>query len=186
MPFIETDISGVWIHNPELLKDERGFFLEQFKASVVMSSLGRGFNVLQVNQSVSTKGVVRGIHWTASASGQAKYLSCVQGSIWDVFLDLRGDSATFGSWGAELISSENRKSLLISEGIGHAFLSLEDHTVVNYLCTSEFDPSADRTINPLDPDLAIPFIQVAGEYGITELVLSDKDRTGSPFASINN
>jgi dTDP-4-dehydrorhamnose 3,5-epimerase len=184
MHFAETDISGVWIHNPVRFPDSRGNFQEQFKESVIQSELGRGFRVLQANQSVSNKGVVRGIHWTASPTGQAKYLSCVKGSIWDVYVDLRKDSSTFGRWGAEFISLENGKSILISEGIGHAFLALEDDTVVNYLCTAEFDPSADKTINPLDPDLAIPFELVANDYGIQELILSEKDRTGSLFVSL--
>ena len=186
MHFTQNSISGVWINSPLRLSDSRGTFEEQFKSSAILEALGRDFRVSQVNQSISSTGVLRGIHWTDGPVGQAKYLSCVNGAIWDVFVDLRADSESFGQWGAEIISSDNGKSVLISEGVGHAFLSLEDQTVVNYLCTSEFDPSADRTINPLDPDLAIPFIQVAGEYGITELVLSDKDRTGSPFASINN
>jgi dTDP-4-dehydrorhamnose 3,5-epimerase len=82
------------------------------------------------------------------------------------------------------LSSESGKSLLLSEGIGHAFLALEEGTVVNYLCTSEYAPLADRTINPLDPDLAIPFLAVATENDISELVVSDKDLAGVAFRSI--
>jgi dTDP-4-dehydrorhamnose 3,5-epimerase len=89
---------------------------------------------------------------------------------------------TFGQWGSEFISPENGKSVLISEGVGHAFLALEDQTTVNYLCTSEFNPLADKTINPLDPDLDIPFSQVASEHGITQLIVSDKDSAGGAFA----
>jgi len=97
---------------------------------------------------------------------------------------LRKDSQTFGKWGAELLSLENGKSVLISEGIGHAFLSLEEVTVVNYLCSSEYEPSVDRTISPLDKDLAIPFLQMANENGISELILSDKDQAGASFRAI--
>ena len=184
MHFTETTIAGVWIHNPSRFLDSRGTFEEQFRGSIIQRELGRNFEVLQVNQSVSNRGVVRGIHWTAGSAGQAKYLSCVRGSIWDVYVDLREDSKTFGQWGSEIISLENGKSVLISEGIGHGFLSLEDQTVVNYLCTSEYEPAADRTITPLDPDLAIPFFQVAREYGIADLILSDKDRAGTFFAAL--
>jgi dTDP-4-dehydrorhamnose 3,5-epimerase len=184
MHFTETEISGVWIHNPVRVPDARGTFEEQFKASAIRSELGRDFQVLQVNQSVSNKGVVRGIHWTAGSVGQAKYLSCVRGSIWDVYVDLRLDSKTFGQWGSEFISLENGKSVVISEGIGHAFLTLEEGTVVNYLCTSEYEPSADMTINPLDPDLAIPFLQTANDQGIPDLTLSDRDRNGIAFSAI--
>lgn len=186
MHFTETAIAGVWIRNPVRFPDSRGTFEEQFRGSIIRSELGREFQVLQVNQSVSNKGVVRGIHWTADPTGQAKYISCVKGSIWDVCVDLRSDSKTFGQWGSELLSLENGKSVLISEGLGHAFLALEDETVVNYLCTSEYDSSTERTLDPLDQDLAIPFLQIAGKHGIHELLLSDKDRAGSPFSAIQH
>jgi dTDP-4-dehydrorhamnose 3,5-epimerase len=107
-----------------------------------------------------------------------------KGSIWDVFVDLRKGSKTFGRWGAEYLSLDNGRSIFLSEGIGHALLSLEEGTVVNYLCTSEYDPTADRTIYPLDESLAIPFERVAGEHGIIDLVLSPKDRQGASFLSI--
>ena len=184
MRFLETAIAGVWIHNPLRHSDSRGTFEEQFRASSIVDELGRNFPVLQANRSVSNKGVVRGIHWTASPNGQAKYVNCVKGSIWDVYVDLRPDSRTFGQWGSEILSLENGKSTLISEGIGHAFLALENETVVNYLCTSEYEPSLDRTISPLDRSLAIPFLQIASENGISEIVLSDKDRAGGAFEEI--
>lgn len=184
MDFTSTTINGVWIHNPSRFPDSRGTFEEQFKFSKISSELGRDFHVLQVNQSVSNKGVVRGIHWTDSPAGQAKYLSCISGAIWDVYVDLRKDSYTYGSWGAELLSAKNGKSVLIPEGLGHAFLALEDQTIVNYLCTSEYDPDSDRTLNPLDPVLAIPFMSTAKDHGITELLLSDKDRAGLAFLAL--
>jgi len=184
MRFSDTDISGVWVHSPLRFHDSRGTFEEQFRASIIHNEIDRDFHVVQVNQSVSNKGVVRGIHWTAGPSGQAKYLSCIKGSIWDVYVDLRKNSKTFGQWGAEFLSPGNGKSVLISEGIGHGFLALMDETVVNYLCTSEYEPSADRCLNPLDRDLGIPFLEVAKQHGISELVLSEKDRTSAPFAEI--
>jgi dTDP-4-dehydrorhamnose 3,5-epimerase len=184
MRFSETEIKGVWTHTPIRIPDARGAFEEQFRSSTIQSQVGRDFEVLQVNQSISSRGVVRGIHWTAGDRGQAKYVSCVRGSIWDVYVDLRKDSQTFGKWGAELLSLENGKSVFISEGIGHAFLALEEDTVLNYLCTSEYEPSVDRTISPLDKDLAIPFLQVANEYGISELILSDKDQAGGSFEAL--
>jgi dTDP-4-dehydrorhamnose 3,5-epimerase len=184
MRFLETPIAGVWIHTPLRHPDARGTFEEQFRASLIVNELGRDFPVLQANQSVSNKGAIRGIHWTVGPNGQAKYVSCVQGLIWDVYVDLRKDSKTYGQWGSEFLSSDNGKSLLLSEGIGHAFLALEQGSVVNYLCTSEYEPSADRTINPLDTDLAIPFLDVATENDISELVFSDKDLAGVAFGSI--
>jgi dTDP-4-dehydrorhamnose 3,5-epimerase len=146
--------------------------------------LGFDFEVRQVNQSESQKGVIRGIHWTEGNPGQAKYVSCPKGALWDVVVDLRPESPTFGTWDAVLLTAENRKSLLISQGIGHAFLSLQNGTIANYLCSSEFDPVADRGLNPLDPDLAIDFKNVASQYGIDELIISAKDSGAISFEAL--
>jgi dTDP-4-dehydrorhamnose 3,5-epimerase len=181
MTFTPLKIAGVWLHTPKVWLDERGSFHEVFKISQISEQLGRDFQVKQVNQSVSSKGVIRGIHWTDSPEGQAKYVSCPKGSLWDVVVDLRPGSETYGQWDARLLSAENGDSLLISEGIGHGFLALEDGTVANYLCTSEFNPTADRTINPQDRNLAIDFQLIAREFGINEFQLSSKDSKARGF-----
>lgn len=181
MTFTPLTIAGVWLHTPKVWLDERGSFHEVFKISQIRSQLGRDFDVKQVNQSVSSKGVIRGIHWTDSPEGQAKYVSCPKGSLWDVVVDLRPESATYGKWDARVLSAKNGDSLLISEGIGHGFLALEDGTVANYLCTSEFNPTADKTINPQDPNLAIDFQSIAQEFGISEFQLSPKDSEAGGF-----
>jgi dTDP-4-dehydrorhamnose 3,5-epimerase len=181
MNFTPLSIDGVWVHEPEILPDERGSFHEVFKLSLIKSQIGRDFEVRQVNQSVSGKGVLRGIHWTDNFSGQAKYISCAKGSLWDVVVDLRPDSKTFGQWDSFYLSEADCRSILISEGIGHAFLALEEGTVANYLCTAEFDPLSDKTINPLDTKLDIPFEAKALEFGISKLVLSAKDKAGTAF-----
>ena len=181
MPFQEMKIQGAWVHTPFRHEDNRGHFEEQFKLSLIEQEIGRSFPVRQVNQSVSRKGVIRGIHWTDSEEGQAKYISCTSGALWDVVVDLRKTSRTFGQWDAELISSKNGKSVFISEGLGHAFLALEENTVANYLCTTEFNPLADKTINPLDPTLAISFQEFANRHGIESFLLSAKDRDAGAF-----
>lgn len=170
-------IKDAWIHRPIRHYDKRGHFEEQFKISQIESELGRTFSVKQVNQSISNKGVIRGIHYTDSPEGQAKYVSCPKGAIWDVVVDLRKDSPTYGHWDAVELSAENGLSVFISEGLGHAFLSLEDGSVANYLCTSEYAPDADRTINPLSAELAITF----EDSGINEFVLSAKDSEATDF-----
>ncbi len=177
MPFQEMKIKGAWIHTPIRHNDERGHFEEQFKISQIESELGRSFVVKQVNQSVSNKGVIRGIHYTDSPEGQAKYVSCPKGAIWDVVVDLRKDSPTYGQWDATELSAENGLSVFVSEGLGHAILSLKDGSVANYLCTSEYAPDADRTINPLSAKLAIAF----ESSGITEFSLSEKDSEAADF-----
>jgi dTDP-4-dehydrorhamnose 3,5-epimerase len=181
MTFTPLKIEGVWLHTPKVWPDDRGTFHEVFKLSLISEQLGREFQVKQVNQSTSAAGVIRGIHWTDSPEGQAKYVSCPKGALWDVVVDLRPDSETYGQWDARTLSAENGHSLFISEGIGHAFLALEDGTVANYLCTSEFNPAADRTMSPFDRLLDISFSQIAEEYGIQELIMSPKDLGGSSF-----
>ena len=181
MSFQEMKIQGAFVHTPIRHEDNRGHFEEQFKLSLLEEELGRSFQVRQVNQSVSQKGVIRGIHWTDSEEGQAKYVSCTSGAIWDVVVDLRKDSPTYGQWEAEIISAANGKSVFIPEGLGHVLMALEANTVVNYLCTTEFNPQADKTINPLDQTLAIGFDKVAKAHGIERYLLSDKDSQGGPF-----
>lgn len=181
MTFTPLKIEGVWLHTPKVWPDDRGTFHEVFKLSLISEQLGRDFQVKQVNQSISTKGVIRGIHWTEGPEGQAKYVSCPKGALWDVVVDFRKGSPTFGLWDARILSAENKCSLLISEGIGHAFMALEDGTVSNYLCSSEFQPTFDKTVNSLDPRLGIDFEKISKEFGISEFVLSEKDRTAPNF-----
>ena len=181
MPFEEMKIQGAWLHTPNIYPDNRGSFHEVFKLSEIEKTLGRTFSVKQVNQSTSSKGVIRGIHFTDSTEGQAKYVSCVSGALWDVIVDLRKGSPTYGTWDAVELSAENKKSVLISEGLGHAFLSLADNTIANYLCSSEFNPSADKTVNPLSPKLDIAFLSVAKNFGIEEFKLSKKDSEATKF-----
>jgi len=181
MTFTPLKIAGVWLHTPKVWTDERGAFHEVFKLSQISKQLGRDFQVKQVNQSVSSKGVIRGIHWTDSPEGQAKYVSCPKGALWDVVVDLRPESETYGTWDARLLSGENAASMLISEGIGHGFLSLDDGTVANYLCTSEFNPTADKTVNPQDPTLAIDFRLIGQQFGVRKFLLSPKDSEAGNF-----
>jgi dTDP-4-dehydrorhamnose 3,5-epimerase len=181
MTFTPLKIEGVWLHTPKIWQDERGSFHEVFKLSSISEQLGRDFLVKQVNQSTSAAGVIRGIHWTDSPVGQAKYVSCTKGSLWDVVVDLRPESPTYGTWDARILTEENGHSLLVSEGIGHAFLALENGTVANYLCSSEFSPGVDRTIFPLDKDLRIDFELIASEYNLSAITMSPKDRNGDSF-----
>ncbi len=184
MPFEEMKIKGAWVYTPEVFPDERGTFHEVFKLSAIESQLGRSFPVKQVNQSTSAKGVIRGIHFTESSEGQAKYVSCVAGALWDVVVDVRKNSPTYGQWDSVLLSAENKKSVLISEGLGHAFLSLANDTIANYLCSSEFNPATDRSVNPLSQHLAIPFELLHKEYNLKSFTISDKDLSAEEFEAL--
>lgn len=157
MSFTPMSIAGGWVYEPKVWPDERGTFHEVFKLSEISEQLGRDFVVKQVNQSTSHQGVIRGIHWADVPPGQAKYVSCSSGRIWDFVVDIRVGSPTFGAWEAVELSGQNRKSLLISEGLGHAFLSVEDGSTVNYLCSEQFKPGSEHSINPLDETLNICF-----------------------------
>ena len=161
-------IEGAWLFESPTHGDDRGYFREWFKSSVVTEALGREFNVSQSNLSRSKKGVVRGIHFSMAPGGQAKWVTCANGSLWDVIVDIRPKSPTFKRWEAVELRAEEGKSLLISEGLGHAFLSLEDDSVISYLLTTPYSPKDEFAINPQDPEIGI-------EWPDIQLIFSDKD-----------
>jgi len=172
MSFTPLKIQGSWVYTPTRYDDDRGSFQEVFKLDLIRETLGRGFEVKQVNQSVSKAGVIRGIHWADVPPGQAKYVSCPRGAIWDVVVDIRVGSPTFGQWDGAVLSAENGKCLLIEEGLGHVFLSLEDDTVVNYLCSEPYNPTGEHGINPLDEKLAIAY---KSKWPESDFLTSPKD-----------
>jgi dTDP-4-dehydrorhamnose 3,5-epimerase len=181
MPFQPMSIQGAFVFTPVIHEDSRGHFLESFKLSSLDRELGLGFEVKQVNQSTSAKGVIRGIHFADTPPGQAKYVSCLKGTIWDVVVDLRTESPTFGKWEGVEISLENGKSVLIADGLGHGFLSLQEGSVVSYLCSEEYNPATERQINPLDKDLAIDFSGFGSKFGVEDFFLSDQDKKAQGF-----
>jgi dTDP-4-dehydrorhamnose 3,5-epimerase len=183
MSFTPLKIEGSWVFTPVKFPDERGSFHEVFKLPLLAETLGFGFEVKQVNQSVSKAGVVRGIHWADVPPGQAKYVFCSKGSMWDLVVDIRVGSPTFGQFDGEILSAENGKCVLIREGLGHVFLSLEDDTVVNYLCSEPFSPKTEHGINPLDPDLGIPFGSI---WDKSEFEVSEKDLNSMSFREMQN
>jgi dTDP-4-dehydrorhamnose 3,5-epimerase len=176
MTFIATAIQGSWLFKPKRFGDDRGYFQETFKREFVLAQTGLDFEVKQVNQSKSQAGVVRGVHWADVPPGQAKFVTVPFGEIWDVVVDLRVGSPTFGKWDAYYLSAASGDSLLIGNGLGHAFLSLSDDTVVSYLCSEVFRPDNEHGINPFDESLKIKFEDVAVQRGITSLSLSEKDQ----------
>jgi dTDP-4-dehydrorhamnose 3,5-epimerase len=177
-------ITGAFVFEPVKLADSRGHFQENFKLSTLLDELGISFTVKQVNQSMSAKGVIRGIHFADNPPGQAKYVNCPKGTVWDVVVDLRRKSATFGTWEGVELSETNGKSVFIGEGLGHAFLSLEEDAVVNYLCSEEYNPTTERQINPLDQDLAIGFLTAGAPFGIKEFLLSEQDNLAPTFSQV--
>ncbi len=175
MSFRQLSINNCWLVDPIRFEDSRGFFQESFKHSDLFETTGIDFKVKQVNQSLSSAGVVRGIHWADVPPGQAKYVSVSQGAIIDYLVDLRPYSPTFGNWEAVPLSFDNGRSVVIGNGIGHAFLSLAVGTVVTYLCSEEYNPASERTLNPLDIEIGLPLQKHAREAGIESLSFSPKD-----------
>ena len=165
-----TQIEGAWVFTPVQHADERGVFLEAFTASSFSDATGRDLSLAQLNVSVSKRGVVRGVHTARTPPGQAKYVQCLAGRIIDMIVDLRPDSPTFRQHVAIELDDVTREAVFIEEGLGHAFCVLSESATVAYITSTPYDPEAEFGINPLDPDLALPWPTDL------ELVLSPKDR----------
>ena len=127
-------------------------------------------------------GVLRGIHFTDVPPGQAKYVTCVRGAFLDVVVDLRVGSPTFGKWDSVLIDDVDRRAVYLTEGLGHAILSLEDNSTVMYLCSVEYSPGLDHEVHPLDPALAIDWPTTGRDGATLDYVLSDKDSAAPSLA----
>jgi dTDP-4-dehydrorhamnose 3,5-epimerase len=169
-------IGGAWTFTPAVHRDDRGYFLEWFRAGELYESLGYWPETAQANCSVSRRGVIRGIHFSDVPPGQAKYVSCVQGAILDVVVDIRVGSPTYGRWEAVRLDDESRQALFISEGLGHAFTALSDQATVIYLCSTPYAPGREHGVNPLDPAIGIRWPADA------EPVLSGKDAAAPTLA----
>jgi dTDP-4-dehydrorhamnose 3,5-epimerase len=169
-------IGGAWTFTPAVHRDDRGYFLEWFRAGELSSSLGYWPETAQANCSVSRRGVIRGIHFSDVPPGQAKYVSCVQGAILDVVVDIRVGSPSYGRWEAVRLDDESRQALFISEGLGHAFTALSDQATVIYLCSTPYAPGREHGVNPLDPAIGIRWPADA------EPVLSGKDAAAPTLA----
>ena len=170
MELTPLGIEGVWLAKSPVWKDERGFFREWFKSEDVKNVTGRDFGIEQANISLSSAGTLRGIHYSIAPRGQAKWITCVTGSIQDVIVDIRPTSKTFGQWISVELKGDTGKAVLVSEGLGHGFLALQDKTVVAYLASTPFSPTDEFEINPLDARVGISWNLVP-----SELKISDKD-----------
>lgn len=167
----ELDISGAWEITPTLHGDSRGLFFEWLTDQEFSAFTGHRLDVRQANCSVSAAGVLRGLHFAQLPPGQAKYVTCVSGAVFDVVVDIRLGSTTFGRWTSVLLDDHDRKSVYISEGLAHGFLALQDNSTVMYLCSTEYDPQREHTICATDPTLAIDWPLVDGATAS----LSDRD-----------
>lgn len=140
---------------PRVIPDDRGLFLEWYRAEDLAAAAGHPLQLAQANCSVSRRGTLRGIHFADVPPGQAKYVTCLAGSVLDVAVDIRVGSPTFGQWDSVLLDDVDRRAIYLGEGLGHAFLSLSDGAVVSYLCSTGYNPGGEHGIHPLDPDIGI-------------------------------
>ncbi len=180
MPFKFTrlEIDSVVLIEPQLFGDERGFFLEFYKRSdFVRAGIAEQF--VQDNHSRSAKGVLRGLHYQKSPHAQGKLIRCLQGAIFDVAVDIRRGSPSYGKWVGWELTGENRQMLYVPPGFAHGFLTLSDSAEILYKCTDEYSPADDRGIIWNDPDFAIP-----GE--IAAPLLSKKDTTHPRLRDADN
>jgi dTDP-4-dehydrorhamnose 3,5-epimerase len=170
MKVTPLQIDGSWVIELSKFQDSRGFFFESFREDVAEKHFGRKFQVKQSNTSVSKKGSVRGIHYALVPPGQAKYVQCQKGSIIDYVIDIRIGSPTFSQFAEIKLSAENPQAIFIEEGLAHAFVALEDGTVVTYFVSENYNPEREKGINPFDKDLKINWPDM-------NLIVSVKDQS---------
>ncbi len=162
-------VSDAYEFVPTLFPDQRGLFAAPFQQHVFTTARGHPLHVAQSNYSVSRSGTIRGIHFADTPPGQAKYVYCPRGALLDVVVDVRAGSPTFGQWDAVRLDSDSFHAVYLAEGLGHAFMALEDDTAMTYLCSTGYDPAHEHGVTPLDPSLGLPWPQDFAP------VLSDKD-----------
>ena len=156
--------------------DCRGRFTEWYRADVLSEATGFGLTLAQANHSVSARGALRGVHFALVPPGQAKYVYCPAGRVLDVVVDVRVGSPTFGAHDTVLLDSATPRAVYLSEGLGHAFVALADHTSVTYLVSSGYDPTREFGVHPLDADLDLPWPDDV------EFQLSAKDQAAPTLA----
>ncbi|WP_221800672.1 dTDP-4-dehydrorhamnose 3,5-epimerase [Oceanobacter mangrovi] len=182
MNVIKTAIDGVVIIEPKVFGDERGFFLETFQADRYRELAGIDLPFVQDNHSRSRKGVLRGLHFQKSRP-QGKLVRVVRGEVFDVAVDIRPDSPTFGQWAGVYLSEENKTQFWVPPGLAHGFLVLSDVADFEYKCTDYYDPSDEGSLAWNDPDVAIdwPLDRLSG----VELQLSAKDAEAGSLAQFS-
>jgi dTDP-4-dehydrorhamnose 3,5-epimerase len=168
MKKIETELPGVFLIEPQVFGDHRGWFMETWSLKK-MENLGITVDFVQDNQSFTTsKGTVRGIHYQQNPMAQAKLVRVVNGAVMDVAVDLRKGSPTYKKWISVILSAENKRQLFIPRGFGHGFVTLKENVEFVYKCDNLYNQECDRGIRFDDPSIGI-------EWGITNPILSDKD-----------
>jgi dTDP-4-dehydrorhamnose 3,5-epimerase len=179
MKVTPLDIDGAWLIEAPVFPDSRGMFREWFKQDSFTSNGLPDFGIRQANTSISSKGVIRGIHFSEEEIGQTKLVTCTSGSIFDVIVDLRPNSKSFGNHVSVEMNSHEGRCVFISSGLGHGFQALEEDTVITYLLDKEYSPSNEFGLNPLDPQLRI-------NWPLSSFQVSEKDKNSPNLLDLKN
>ncbi|MFD5551755.1 dTDP-4-dehydrorhamnose 3,5-epimerase family protein [Streptomyces goshikiensis] len=173
-----TAVPDAYRITPRLLTDDRGSFHEAFRSDALERDTGHVFTAAQYNHSSSRRGTLRGMHSVLLPPGQAKYVSCVRGSVLDVVADLRLGSPTFGAYTSTVLEAHGGTGVFVAEGLAHGFVALTDDACVSYLCSTAYVPGTQVDVFPLDPALGLPW-----HLGLTgEPLLSPKDAAAPSLA----
>lgn len=173
MELVNTGIEGLWVIKPKVFADARGYFFESYNKDLFAQN-GLNLNFVQDNQSLSHKGVLRGLHFQNPPFAQGKLVRVITGAVYDVAVDIRKNSPTYGkSFGAEL-TEENKMMMYIPEGFAHGFLTLKDNTIFSYKCTNFYNKASEDSIKWNDPTIGI-------KWNVENPLLSEKDISGKDF-----
>ncbi|MGW7416044.1 dTDP-4-dehydrorhamnose 3,5-epimerase family protein [Streptomyces sp. NPDC054863] len=153
----ELAVSGAFLFSPQVYRDLRGVFVSPFQGEEFAAAVGHPMPLAQTNHSRSARGVLRGLHFTTTPPGQAKYVHCARGRAMDIVVDLRLGSPTFGVHDVVETDPHDFRSVYLPLGVGHAFLALEDDTVMSYVVSSPYRAGLEQAIDPFDPELALPW-----------------------------
>ncbi|RPG18003.1 MAG: dTDP-4-dehydrorhamnose 3,5-epimerase [Pelagibacteraceae bacterium TMED124] len=183
MNVIQTNLDGVKIFEPKIFEDERGFFFESFNKKLFQESINSNIEFVQDNHSRSAKGVLRGLHYQIKPFEQGKLVRVMLGEIFDVAVDIRPNSNSFGKWVGVYLTSKNRKQLWIPPGFAHGFLTISNFAEVAYKTTNYWDKDSERSIKWNDSSIKIEWPNKSIE--LNEILLSDKDSEASLISEIN-
>ena len=170
MNFIETKLKGCFILEPKIFTDERGYFMESFNERTFQNGIGFNVHFVQDNQSYSSKGVLRGLHYQTGEHAQSKLVRVLQGEVLDVAVDIRPDSETYGQYEAVLLSAEKQNQFFIPKGFAHGFLVLSETATFFYKCDNFYNKESEGGIIFNDPTIAIDW-----QFEIDKLIISEKD-----------
>jgi epimerase EvaD len=172
----ELAVRDSYEFTPVSYPDARGVFVAPYQEEPFLRAVGYPLRLAQSNHSQSRRNTLRGLHFADVPPGQAKYVYCARGAVLDVVVDLRVGSPTFGAWDAVHLDPVTFRALYLPEGVGHAYLALEDDTVFSYICSSGYNPAAERGVRPTDPALGLPW------PADLRPLMSDRDRAAPTLA----